>query len=409
MNNNNQPLLLNKNTLFKTIEIVAYLLLFLVFTRIVAQFFVNGPDYNTHMKNAYKYMAGDFYIPHPAYHIITYYLAKITTIPYQYIVPVFMAAIIVFTMFLTKIILAHLCPANNNPMLYLFFAIVVNLVIAIYIPMDYHGYITGPENPNIWRRPDRVFILGTGSPNMWASPTMNLLRPFAILGFLGVAFLIRKDQKPTREIAALTSLVLLISTWVKPSFIICLLPAAGLFLLLFRLKDRRLFFTMLWVFLPSVLLLIYQYTETYLMKDTSSYFHDKIVFSWFGVARIYTKSVFISTLRVLAFPLLVLVFSYKNIKQNTSLLLSWLLLIISFILYGVVAEQNKFEQGAFCFSFYVCLFILFVFSLGEYLQWFSALKKNKIKISVVGFVLLCHLVSGIVYLQGVLFDGRLWR
>jgi len=409
MNNPKQRLLLNKNSLYKAIEIIAYFLLFLFFTRIVVQFFVNGPDYNTHMKNAYKYMAGDFYIPHPAYHIITYSLAKITTIPYQHIVPVFMAAIIVFTIFLTKIILARLSPAVNNPMFYLFFAIVINLVIAIYIPMDYHGYVTGPENPNIWRRPDRVFILGTGSPNMWASPTMNLLRPFALLGFLGVAALFRKDRRPTREITILTSLVLLISTWVKPSFIICLLPAAGLYLLLPRFKDRRMFFTMLWVFLPSVLLLIYQYAETYLMKDTNSYFHDKIIFSWFGVAKIYTKSVFISTLRVLAFPLLVLVFSYKNIRQNSGLLLGWLLLIISFIFYGVLAEQNKYEQGAFCFSFYVCLFILFVFSLGEYLQWFTAIKKNKIKISVAGLVLFCHLISGIVYLQGLLFDGRLWR
>lgn len=382
-------LLIFKKYGLEIFEIITYSILFLLFVRLITVQFTDGPDYAVHVKIIDQFISGTFYVPHPGFHISTYWLSKITTIPYIYIVPFFIASIIITTILITKKVLIYISPGIRYPILYIFFAITINIVIAIYIPFF-------SQNK----------YLGQWSPNIWHNPTMTLLKPFALLGFLGVALFLKDENIFDHVLLILISLCLVVGTYIKPSFIICFLPTIALFSLIYRFKQYRLYFKLFLICLPSILLLIYQFHETYNFNTTESYFHDKIILTWFGVTKSYTKSLTVSTMLVLAFPLSIFVFVNKHIKQNTPLLLSWILTIVSFFISGIFAEQGKFGWGAFISSYIICLFILYVFSLAEYLTWFVAFKKNMLKIIVVGIILSLHVVSGIIYFNGLLNYGR---
>ena len=247
--------------------------------------------------------------------------------------------------------------------------------------------------------------LGQWSPNCWHSPTMTLLKPFTLLAFFLVLIFIEKKDYTNNFQLFILSLFLLIGAFIKPSFIICFLPALAVFLLIFRYKQYKLYFRLFLVFLPCLFLLLYQYFSTYYLSNTDSYFHDKIILTFFGVTKLYTKSILFSTIRVLAFPLMVLIFSFKQIIKKTPLLLSWIMLIIAFIISGFIAEQEKFDQGAFIWSYENSLYILFVFSVCECLNWVDEFKKNKNKIIIVGSIFLFHVISGVLYLIKILYHG----
>jgi hypothetical protein len=381
------PSLLKLNKI-KIIEYVIYSFLFLFFVRLVNMQIISGPDYGTHLNIIDKYIQGHFYIPHPGFHITIFCLSKITSISYASITPFFMALIIILTIFLTKKILIYLSPGISSPFIYLLFSIAINFVIAIYIPSF-----------------NRKMYLGQWSPNIWHSPTMTLLKPFALLFFFWLIQFLKDHDNFKRGILFLTSVSLLLGTFIKPSFVICLIPAVTLYMLFFRFKEFNLYLKIFWIFLPSLLFLSYQFIETYNLENTSSYFHDKIILTWFGVDKIYTKNILISSLLVLVFPLSILAFSFRRLKQNIPLLLSWILIVTSFFISNVFAESIKFRAGAFIFSYIICLFILFVFSLSEYLSWFVECKKNRLKISLAGIVFSFHLFSGILYSLKLFLHG----
>jgi hypothetical protein len=291
----------------------------------------------------------------------------------------------IVSIIITKKVLVYLAPDIKNPNVYLFFSVAVNIAIAIFLPFF-----------------NRDMYLGQWSPNIWHSPTMTLLKPFALVSFLWFIQILKDRSAIKPYFLILVSISLLIGTFVKPSYIICLIPAVGIYLFIFHYKQTDLYMKLFWVFLPSLLLLAYQYLETYSLSETNSYFHDNIKLTWFGVTKMYTKSVFVSTLLVTAFPLSVLVMKYKGIRKNIPLLFSWILWTVSFLISGLLAEQYKFSQGAFIFSYIICLFILYVFSVGEYLNWFSEFKKYYLRITIIGLILSYHLISGILYLSNLL-------
>ena len=373
----------------KLIEIILYLLVFLLVLKIVALHLNYGHDYPLHMNIIERYMNGNFYIPHPGFHISVYWLSAVTGIPAVSIIPFFIAFTFILTIIITKRFLLFLSPGIKHELVYTLFAIAINIVIAIYLP---------------WFNENKY--LGSWSPNVWHSPTMALLKPFALLAFFGFILLLQEMNNENYKVSILVSIYLLISTLAKPSFIICFTPAICLFILFFRTKGFKLYVTSFLIFLPSLLLLIYQFIETYNLKTTDSYFHDKIIFAWFGVMKVYSNNLLISILSVLAFPLSVLLILRKKLRSNNALTLSWILFIIAFLQAAFLAEQAKFLQGAFISSYIIALFILHVSSLGEYLSWFSSSADRDIHWKekfIAGSFLFLHFISGILYLNDIVF------
>jgi hypothetical protein len=116
--------------------------------------------------------------------------------------------------------------------------------------------------------------------------------------------------------------------------------------------------------------------------------------------KLYTRNILFSFILATAFPLTILIIEYKTILKNPYLILSWLLVIISFLQAGLLAEKIKFGQGAFLFGYIISLFILFVFSFIEYLSWYKKENGHSIRplyIILASIVGLLHLSSGIFY------------
>lgn len=377
---------INKN--YKTVEIVVYGIIFLLALRLINKQILFGPDYSVHINIINQYFYENFYIPHPGFHILIHYLSNITSLPYNQTVTIVMAIVITITIKLTETVLKNCIDNHKDNFVILFGIIAINIAIALYIP-SFNKYM----------------YAGQWSPNIWHSPTLSLLKPFALLSFFLLTQFLKKGSTKQTVNLILCSLLLFIGTFIKPSFIICLIPALFFYLVIFRFKQSDIYLKLFYVILPSLLLLTYQYFETYNLKDSQSYFHDKIVFTWFGVMKMYTPNLFISTILATAFPLLVLLFSLNKIKRNTNIVFSWILIIVSYLISGMLAEQNKFSLGAFIFSYDICLYILYVFSFVEYINWFKNHKNNMTKLAITSIVLSYHIVCGILYVYGLLKYG----
>lgn len=343
-------------------------------------------DVPVHLSIIDPYISGKYHIPHPAFHLVVYYIARLTNVSYETASSFIMTASVLVTLFIVQNLLcSKQFPARRQVVLPV--ALSLLMVIAIYVPF-FNSYM----------------YLGQFSPNIWHSPTMLLLKPLALLSFLFfVEFLANNENcSPYRFLAG--SFFLFLSTVVKPSFVITFLPAVGLYLITFRRGETRLYGKVfLWAG-PSLAILAYQYIETYQSNATQSYFHDKIIFTNFGVFKLYTPSIVISTLLVLAFPLIVAIVGHRNAIHSLFLRMTWLITLIAFLQAAFLAEEQKFEQGAFGFGYVIALFLLYVYSMREYLGWFRG-KDAEVGNAGKGLVLLIyllHLASGGYYFVSLL-------
>lgn len=342
-------------------------------------------DLPQHLSIINDFINSSYYIPHPMFHITVYCLSLLTGMHIAETAPVVMTAAALITIFTAQKLLTE----KSNP-LQLLIAASTLFVIAVYLPFyNKHMYI------------------GQFSPNIWHSPTMLLLKPLALAAFY---FFVRSFELPEnkkRLYLLAGSSLLLLSTMTKPSFVIVFLPATVIYLLLFKRGRNRQYGALSLFAAPSVMMLAYQYLRTYQSSETASYFHDKIIFSFFGVMKLYSPSIIVSTLLVLAFPLSVLFAARKIIADNQYLVLAWLTTLIAFLQAAFLAEQQKFAQGAFCFGYVISLFLLYFFSAKESLSWFSE-GNSGISLrakTTVAFIYLLHLVSGIYYFYILLKGG----
>jgi len=274
---------------------------------------------------------------------------------------------------------------------YLFAAIAANTFVAIFVP---------------WYNP--LPYLGQWSPNIWHNPTMAVLKPLAILGFWGSLITLGSPGFVRRWIPWLTSLCLFAGTLAKPSFIICFIPAVGVFLLIFGRKSLGMWRSAILLFLPSLSLLAWQFLRTYTRFAVPGIFQDKIVISYFAATGTYAPHVWFSSLLVLAFPLTVLVAIRKRLLRNMPLLVSFLLAFVGFLQGSFLAEENKPAYGNFVFGYIISLFMVYLFCLIEYLDWWHPEGKTKVSVAwkgVTSVVMAAHLISGFIYWRDLIL-GR---
>ena len=375
-------------------EVLIYFGIFLLNLRLFSTQVGMVSDIRTHLQLIPEYLDNRLYIPHPLFYILAHGGHWITGLPYDFVVPFLMSTLSVLSILLTKRLIKFYRPGFHHEFVYILTAVAANYAIAIYLPR-YNPYP----------------YLGQWSPNVWHSPTMMLLKPLALLGFCGTVHYVNGLGVGRRRVAWLTSAALAFSTIAMPSFIVCFLPAMTLFLLVFHWGSSRLYRNTFLMFLPSLVLLSWQFIETYTSHAQPTYFHDSIIVTNFTVTRLYAPSAFISTLLVAAFPLSVLLAIRGRLNRNAPLAASWFLVLVGFLQASFLAEKTKVSQGAFVFGYVISLFIVFFFSLVEFLAWFAPRTEPAVSFrrkAAVAVIAAAHLASGFWYYSDLVAGKRVF-
>lgn len=251
----------------------------------------------------------------------------------------------------------------------------------------------------IFTYPNRLY-LGYFTANPYHNPTFILLRPFMLLVFFGVVdnLFLKWDWKK----AVLMALAIMCATLAKPNFTITFIPAIGLMILFFHIKNLK---KINWLYLivplgiTSVIVLGSQFFITYLGRDS-----DQIVFAPFTAMLTYVSNVpmvLIFGLLSILFPLVISILYWKENSGRVSFQLVWLNFFIALLMCYFVGEIKKMDSLNFSWGALLAVFLLFVENViifGRELirKGFSNSCKSW-KIILPALLLLLHLGCGIIY------------
>lgn len=271
-------------------------------------------------------------------------------------------------------------PGRPSPWLRAFFAVSLVVAAPVILPalMDgsyYFGYI--------------------GLAN-YHNPTVHMLRPFALLLFiLAVEALAR--PRHSGWVCALSAVLMVLATFLKPSYTIVLLPALGLLALFWlyrrRMADWRLL--ILGIGLPAVLVLAVQYWYTYASGEAGS------AIVWMPLAAVGSMSGFLAQKFMLSilFPLTGALLSFRSIRRDPSMVLAWLSFAAGAAQYYLLAESGpRLQHGNFLWGAQISLFVLFAasirFLLAQNVKWKDWARPASLAQAA---VYLLHLGAGIAY------------
>jgi hypothetical protein len=213
---------------------------------------------------------------------------------------------------------------------------------------------------------DSHAYLGYVGLNTYHNPTHLLQRPFAVALFFQVSrvFSTRADGKEPS--LWLTSALVVLAALAKPSYLICLLPAAVLlagWAVCTRGKPRWRVL-MGGLFLPALLVLALQYFLTYVV-DPLSQGQSHIDFAPLAVFKAHgvTQWLLVKLLLSICFPVVVLSSYWRLAREDQPLRLAWLTFAISCVYCYLLAESGpRLIHGNFLWSGQIAGFILFVAS-----------------------------------------------
>ncbi len=241
---------------------------------------------------------------------------------------------------------------------------------------------------------NREVYLGQSSPTIWHNPTNMAVKPVTLLAFL--YFLKMYGERLETKARAFVgfSLLLLLSCFVKPSFLQGFLPAVVLFLLveLIRTRGESFLFSlkMAGAFVPSGLYFAFQYMSVFGEGAGRG-----IGIAPFAVMRLDTAHPGISILQAVAFPLFVLaVLGWKHLREDIPLLFSVIFYLVSLLEFILLIEVTEPASGNFEWALQLAMFTLFVMTA---VRFFQKTEKKSWMVFVGNGLLAYHIGSGIYY------------
>lgn len=330
-------------------QIILFITLFSVsFYLFYNQVFNEFPsDLPSHISFTIDFLKSDFTLLHPFFHYCIYYFSQLFAIELNF------AAIIVLSLFMAFIGLIQ------YQLLYLFLrddfskevillaTFLLMTVTAIYLPFF---------NKNIY--------LGQWSPNVWHNPTTIMVKPFAFLSLIFIVNCFKNKQNNTIYFYLATMVLMFISTFAKPNFVIAFIPALFIFIFVYYTKEWDKYLKVFLITLPTLAVLIYQYSQ--LGSGTNV---DPIIIDFLGVWNLRSPNPLISFFLLTAFPISIIVF-YRKAFVNRYLTLSWIVFGIALLQFMVFAQDGPhYKAGNFGWGLMITIPLVFLFSLVEYLKW----------------------------------------
>lgn len=244
--------------------------------------------------------------------------------------------------------------------------------------------------------------LGVFTPNPYHNITYMATRPFAILAFfLYARILDYYEERTDLKEFFLFGLSLLLTTMTKPSYTLILVSTAGL-VMLYRLfrerwKNFRRSFYLGLAFVPTFLDLLYQFGGVF-GTDSKAGESGGIGFGIGSVWKLYTNNIPLAVILALGFPLLVLLFHRKEIKDNTLYRFSWAQLIVSAMeLFLLYENGRRFSDANFSWGYMHGIFFVFVTSLIVLMEDTLETREKGTALWAQWLLFGLHLVCGIGY------------
>jgi len=191
------------------------------------------------------------------------------------------------------------------------------------------------------------------------NPTVQVLRPVALLVFILALQVFRSSRNP-KWMSATAAALVVSSALIKPNYIICILPAMAVLGLIFLLRKQPLDTRMaLFGFvIPATIILAVQYYMSYAMPGADN---NHIAFLPFVVEQAFSNYLPWKFILSIAFPLVILLMIPRAIIRDLEMQLAWLGFVIGTLQLYLLAESgDHLLAGNFRWSAQITLFILIV-------------------------------------------------
>ncbi|MEO8370761.1 MAG: hypothetical protein ABI806_16370 [Candidatus Solibacter sp.] len=248
------------------------------------------------------------------------------------------------------------------------------------------------------------YEIGFFWPTQFDNPPSALAKPFSVTAFLCAAWSLANRRRLDPALCAISAAATVAGALSKPSFLICLAPAAGaiaLVRLLWR-KDISITGLALCMLIPAVLVLGWQFSQTFAAKAVSSEYHDTIIWAPMAVMRHYSSDLIMKCLLSVAFPLAATLLHWNRARTDTAMLLAWASFFIGAFYAYTLAERTSLLAGNFLWSPYAATFILIFAAV---LFWLRELARSgprgwrSWRHAVLASLLLLHAGCGLMGIQ----------
>lgn len=288
---------------------------------------------------------------------------------------------IIFTYMLFKI---HL---KNIPKEYLYLAA---LVCNIYMPIHIPSF-----NPSPY-----IGMLGF---NLYHNSTYIAMKPFAVLSI--IIFIRLMNQYYNKTISILEWICfascLFITTWFKPSFMFGFAPYMLIILIIDFIKGKGKNILNYIIFgtttFPAICLMLWQKTQLFDQQNGIEYGFLKV---W----RLYSNNPLLSLMLSIAFPLIVLIFNYKDLLTCKLYQFSWFFALINIFIFAFLYESGpRMADGNLSWGTHFAAGLLFIISMYKFLDKIKNM--SKIKLIIVSSILGMHILCGINYITKILYTN----
>ncbi|MGO4881333.1 MAG: hypothetical protein ACLP59_10975 [Bryobacteraceae bacterium] len=244
-----------------------------------------------------------------------------------------------------------------------------------------------------------AYALGYFWPEPYQIPTSTLLKPFALAGFICAVHCLSRGGRTDMRLAAVFAFVTAVGSLSKPSFLICVAPAAA-FLMIYRLLRHlpvSVTGLFLGLYLPTVGILGWQLYATYSGHGPGGMYHDAIVWAPLKFMSYWATGLLWKFLLSICFPLAATALYWKSARADPMAQLAWLTFMIGAFYSYMLAERVHWDVGNLTWSGNIAAFTLFVGTAVFWLREVSAEPRGRWfrgRAAICGALLVLHALSG---------------
>ncbi len=248
---------------------------------------------------------------------------------------------------------------------------------------------------------------GVFSPNPFHNATYLAARPFSIVCFFMMIDLLQiYEQRIPKKKYATFSLFLLLSTMTKPSFALGFILLSAILLLYCTCRKRFTNIGRTFVFagsaFPAMLFLLYQYSDVFVGQNGNGE-ESGIGFGWLTAWSTQEYPIGAAILRGLAFPIVVAVLHWKDIRRHAAFRLALEYLAINMGMLLCLYEKGfRMAHVNFAWGYMYGMFFAFVIGGLVVLEDTCGRKKSALVLGVQWGFYLWHLICGLVYFASLL-------